>query len=242
MAVPGTASAAEVTPSLGVRTPQGHKLLFSDPQLAARLIVIDPQATLCVPSALLLSTGFNGLAHCLEGVYSRVRTPASTALALHGTTLFFKALPAVGAEPHSVQARGELLSAAHLSGQVLLNARTCVHHAICHALGATTGIGHGDANTVLLPDALAFNAPWAAEPLAAAAQAAGLDSSADALVQALRTLRAQLALPHRLRDLGVARDVLPQVAASVMHERGLYFNPRQHIDVSDIEQLLYSVW
>ncbi len=242
VAVPGTASGAEVTPSLGVRTTDGHKLLFTDPQLAARLIVIDGQANLCVPAPLMLATGMNGLAHCIEGLYSKVRTPASTALALHATALFFAALPAVAAAPHDASARGDLLVAAHLSGQVLLNARTGLHHAICHALGAATGIGHGDANAVLLPDAIAFNASHAGVELAAAARAVGLPADAQALIDALRSLRAGLGVPTRLRDLGVAQAQLGPVAAQVMHERGLFFNPRPVAHAGEIEQLLAAVW
>ncbi len=246
VAVPGTASAAEVTPSLGVRTAQGSKLLFTDPQLAARLILIDPQANLCVPAAVMLATGMNGLAHCLEGLYSTVRSPVSTALALHGTRLFFSALPAVAAAPGDMDARGDLLAAAHLSGQVLLNARTGLHHAICHALGAGTGIGHGDANAVLLPEAIAFNASAAQAELAAAAQVIGLpahtDKNAAALVDALRALQLTLGVPTRLRDLGVQRSQLGPVAGQVMHERGLYFNPRPVAHASEVEQLLERVW
>jgi alcohol dehydrogenase len=242
-AVPMTASAAEVGPGLGIRTPQGTKLLFTDLQLASRLIVIDPKANLAVPQALMLSTGINGLAHCLEGLYSRVRTPGSTALALHGIRLFMRSLPAVKADARSVDARGELLAAAHLSGGVMLNARTCLHHAICHVIGATTGVGHGDANAVLLPAAIAFNAPAAEAELAEAAQAAGLAShGAAALVEHLRALQRALGVPSRLRDLGVDRAVLPAIAAHVMHERGLYFNPRRVESPHEIAALLDSVW
>lgn len=241
-AVPATASAAEVTPGLGVRTEAGAKLLFSDLQLAARLIVIDPALNVSVPAALMLSTGMNGLAHCLEGVYSRVRTPVSTALALHGASLFFKALPAVADAPADVACRGELLAAAHLSGQVLLNARTCLHHAICHALGGATGIGHGDANAVLLPEAIAFNAPFAEAELAAVAHACGLPASSQALVNALRALQQRLNVATRLRDLGVRQDQLAGIAELVMHERGLFFNPRRVEQASEIGQLLDRVW
>lgn len=242
IAIPGTASAAEVTPSLGVRTADGRKLLFSDPQLAARLILIDPQATLSVPAGLLLASGMNGLAHCLEGLYSKVRSPVSTALALQGTALFFTALPALAAAPDDVAARGDVLAAAHLSGQVLLNARTCLHHAICHAIGAATGVAHGDANAVLLPEAIAFNADAAQRELSAAARAIGVAPHAQALVDALHQLRAGLGVPTRLRDLGLRREQLGPIAASVMHERGLYFNPRAVAHAGEIEQLLARVW
>lgn len=243
VAVPGTASAAEVTPSLGIRDEGGHgKLLFTDPLLAARLIVIDPEANLGVPAALMLATGFNGLAHCLEGLYSTVRTPVTTALALHGTRLFFDALPRVATAPADVDARAALLTAAHLSGQVLLNARTALHHAICHAIGAATGAGHGDANAVMLPNALAFNLPAAATELGAAAQAVGLGDDPGALVDAVRALRGRIGVPAALRELGLQRAQLPAIAAQVMHERGLFFNPRRVQAAEEIEALLELSW
>lgn len=243
IALPCTASAAEVTPSLGIRGNDGHKLLFTDPQLAARLIIIDPAASHDVPVALLLSTGVNGLAHCLEGLYSSQRCPASTALALHAITLFNRCLPALAESPDDIGLRGDLLAAANLSGQVLLNARTCLHHAICHVLGAHAGIAHGDANAVMLPEAIAFNADAAPAELAAAARACGLaGDNAASLIDHLRGLQQRLGVPKRLGDLGVRRVDLPQLAEHVMHERGLFFNPRRVRDAGDILNLLERVF
>jgi len=222
-AVPCTASAAEVTPSLGVRSPDGTKLLFSDVKLASRLIVIDPAANVCVPARLMLSTGMNGLAHCVEGLYSKVRTPVTSALATAGIARFMRALPAVAREPENATHRGELLVAAHLSGQVLLNARTCLHHAICHVLGASTGIAHGDANSVMLPGVARFNGETG-------------------LAARIERLREDLGLPARLRELGVTRDALGPVAAHVMGERGLYFNPRTVRSPEEVLALLESAW
>jgi alcohol dehydrogenase len=222
-AVPCTASAAEVTPSLGIRTQDGTKLLFTDVQLASRLIVIDPAANVSVPAPLMLSTGMNGLAHCVEGLYSKVRTPISSALARDGIQRFLDALPAVAREPDSVEHRGALLIAAHLSGRVLLNARTCLHHAICHVLGASTGIAHGDANSVMLPEVASFNGE-------------------EQLSASIRKLRRKIEVPTRLRDLGVKREALAAVAAHVMQERGIYFNPRPVRGPEEVLELLERSW
>lgn len=226
-AVPCTASGAEVTPGAGIRTADGRKLLFSDPKLAARLIVLDPAANIAVPASIMLATGMNGLAHCIEGLYAKLRTPVTDALALHAIELFIQALPRVAREPDSVDYRAQLLVAAHLSGLVLLNARTCLHHAICHAIGAVTGASHGDSNSVILPHAMSFNYPCAPQSLP---------------VARVRALQAELGVPARLRDIGVPRESLGGVAKKVMGERGLYFNPRpvQHPD--EIEALLQAAW
>lgn len=244
-AVPCTASGAEVTPSLGVRAPDGRKLLFSDSKLASRLIVIDPAANLSVPAALMLSTGMNGLAHCLEGLYSKVRTPVTTALALRGIRLFLESLPQVAGRPDSVDARGTLLIAAHLSGLVLLNARTCLHHAVCHAIGAMAGVAHGGAHSVMLPHAIRFNASSApaAMKLAADAMRCGDASrTREPVADRLARLQAEIGVPARLRDIGVPEALLAPIAEKAMSERGLYFNPRQVSGAHEIEDMLGRAW
>lgn len=238
VAIPGTASGAEVTASLGVRDDNGAKLLFTDVQLAARLVLIDPQANLEVPAALMCATGMNGLAHCIEGLYSKERSPLAETLALEAMQRFADALPAVHRHPTDARARAALLYAGHLSGLVLLNARTCLHHALCHAIGSVTGVGHGDANAVMLPHALRFNAAAAAGPLARAATALGAGSDAAALVRAVQGLQAAAGVPTRLRDIGVPAAALDSIAAKTMRERGLHYNPRPVASATELRALL----
>ena len=226
-AVPCTASGAEVTPGAGIRTPDGRKLIFSDLKLAARLVILDPAANTAVPASIMLATGMNGLAHCIEGLYAKLRTPVTDALARHAIELFLEALPRVAREPGSVEYRGRLLAAAHLSGRVLVNSRTCLHHAICHAIGAVTGAAHGESNSVILPHAMSFNYESASQSLS---------------VSRVRELQTELSVPTRLRDIGVPRDSLPIVARKVMGERGLYFNPRTVKHPDEIQTLLEAAW
>jgi alcohol dehydrogenase len=244
IAVPCTASGAEVTPSLGIRADDGRKLLFWDPKVASRLIVIDPETNASVPAPLMLATGMNGLAHCIEGLYSRIRTPVTTALALHAIALFGRALPCVARAPESVACRAELLAAAHLSGLVLVNARTCLHHAICHALGAMTGVAHGQANAVMLPHAMEFNSEAAQEALESVALAwPNRDGwGGRTAIDLVRALQQEIEVPTRLRDIGVPRELLHAVAVKAMSERGLFYNPRRVESPRDIEALLEQAW
>jgi alcohol dehydrogenase class IV len=242
VSIPCTASGAEVTVSLGIRDDEGRKLLFTDFQLASRLILIDPAANVEVPAALMLSTGMNGLAHCIEGLYSLERSPLAETVALDAMARFFQALPAVRRQPQERAHRAELLYAAHLSGLVLVHARTCLHHAICHAIGSVCGVGHGDANAVMLPHVLAFNAEATAPALARAARALGCGSDATAFLAALQILRAEIGVPTRLRDIGVEHLALDRIASKTMGERGLYFNPRQVADAGEIRRLLEQAY
>lgn len=236
--IPCTASGAEVTPSLGVRDADGAKLLFTDFQLASRVVLIDPAANIDVPADVMLSTGMNGLAHCVEGLYSLERSPLAEIVALDAMVRFARALPAVRREPADAAARGELLYAAHLSGLVLVNARTALHHAMCHAIGAMTGVPHGEANAVMLSHALEFNRVAVEPALARAAVALGAGTTATDCIAAIRALGRELGVPARLRDIGVPREALARIAAKTMGERGLYYNPRRVAGAHEIQALL----
>ena len=61
--------------------------------------------------------------------------------------------------PTDVDARGDLLYGAALSGMALGATAAGLHHKICHVLGGRFNLVHADAHSVILPHALAFNAP-----------------------------------------------------------------------------------
>ncbi len=252
ISVPMTASGAEVTPSLGIRHDDGTKLLFWDAQLASRVVLLDGRANLAMPSTVMLSTAMNGLAHCLEGLYAKSRSPITNALALDSTVRFDQAMRRLAITPDDVNLRGDLLIAAHMSGMVLASARSCLHHAICHVLGATFGVAHGAVNSVVLPHAIAFNTPAAPEAMALVAQALQLPLASDgssvsgsashAVLAWLRDLQTVTGVPTRLRDLGIPPTALPAIAEKTLHERGLAYNPRPVTSAREIETILNAAW
>ncbi len=250
IAIPTTLSAAEVTPGLGIRDEDGgKKLLFWDLKLAPRLIILDPQANLEVPVAVMATTGMNALAHCIEGLYSKVRNPISEGLALQGVRLLHEALPAMARAPQDVQVRARALTGAQLSGLVIANARVGIHHGVCHCLGALGGLSHGVANSVFLPHAMRYNLEVAAGQLKLVALAMGEDvrnlSDRDAAALAIRAtedLQRAIGVPTRLRDTGLDRALFPAIAAHALVDRGLFFNPRPTTSAAAVIELLDEAW
>ncbi|RTZ43387.1 iron-containing alcohol dehydrogenase [Candidimonas sp. SYP-B2681] len=225
ISLPTTASAAEVTPSFGVRDGD-HKLLFWNRQLASTSVLIDPELSRDIPLKLMRYTAMNGLAHCFEGMYSRNRSLFSDGIALQSVELFAQALTDESMSPN--EQRWRLLLAGHLSGVVLSMARTCLHHAICHVIGARHNVGHGEVNTILLPHALRFNEQVASANLAPAlvvlnsVSGTGHLSVADWVAAVIQ----RLDLPSSLSEVGITQDDLPAIAEQTMKERGLAVNPR----------------
>ena len=249
LAIPTTASAAEVTPGLGIKDPQGTKLLFWDVKLASRVIILDPVANLEVPVSLMASTAMNAFAHCAEGFYSRLKSPISDAFALQGARILARAIPAMVAEPDNAAHRAGVLTGAYLSGAVISNARVGIHHAICHCLGAAGGLAHGVANAIMLPHALAYNVEVAAAELRQLAEAMDVDvrglsdrDAAMAAIEAVKALQRKAKVPSRLRDTGLDRAKFPLIAEKAFHDRGLYFNPRRTVEKGPLIALLEQAW
>lgn len=250
VAVPTTASGAEMTPGLGIRDQHGVKLLFWDPGVAARVVILDPAAVAAVPTWVLTSTGMNGLAHCVEGLYSRECNPISDALALHGLRYLAAALPRV-ARGEGEEAAATLMVGACLAGLVIANARVAIHHAVCHGLGARCGLHHGVANAIMLPHAMRYNLDSVPERLALAAAAlgetaaaAGLSAREGALaaIRRVEALQREIGVPLRLRDAGADRACLAAAAEDTLADRGTYFNPRPPAGPGPILAMLEAAW
>jgi len=248
IAIPTTLSAAEVTPGLGVRDENGHKLVFWDHHVVPSLIVLDGRATLDVPESLFASTGMNALAHCIEGIYSRVRNPVSEGLALQGIRVLARSLVGVISRPQDEDARADALVGAYLSGLVISNARVGIHHGICHGLGSLGGLPHGVANAIMLPHAMRFNLEVAADQLALVAHAFSADTrgmtpsaAARVAVASVEDLQQRLGVPRRLSEAGLDKALLPRLAEGAMSDRGLYFNPRL-ASQAEVRALLEAAW
>ena len=150
-----------MTPIYGVTGE--HKQTGRDLRALPRTVVYDPVLTVGMPPAITASSGFNALAHCVEGLYAPGTNPIVALQAVEGVRALAGALPAAVEHPDDLDARGRALYGAYLAGAVLAVAGTALHHKLCHVLGGTFGLVHGDVNAVVLPHVVAYNAEAAPE-------------------------------------------------------------------------------
>jgi len=237
IALPTTASGAEATASFGIRN-GAHKMLFWNGDLASTTILIDPDLSRDIPLRRMRASAINGLAHCFEGMYSRNRSRMADAIALESIEWFAQALS--GRSANADDERATLMAAGHLSGVVLSMTKTCLHHAICHVIGARHRVGHGEVNSVVLPHALRFNESVAQDILVPAIRILNRVSQtthehvSDWVAQTGR----QLGLAISLSELGLTEADLPAIAEQAMHERGLAVNPRRVTDSDEVLAIL----
>jgi maleylacetate reductase len=235
VSVPTTYSGAEWTPSFGIRDP--GKLMRgggSGAHLAG--IVYDPKLTLDLPRAETVGTSLNALAHAAEALYVKGRNPEGDREALAGAALISEWLPKVVEDGHDLEARRALLEGAMHAGAALAAAGLGLGHAMAQALGGRYGLPHGAMNALALPAALRFNQPVAAAEIARLGEAIGTHDPVSR-VEAL----ARLAGFERLRDLGVPKEDLEEIAEAAAARPGARANPRP-VTPDDVTQLLLSIW
>ena len=254
IAIPTTYAGSEMTAVYGIthsRETPPRKVTVSDPKIAPKLVIYDPELTLDLPPEMTASTGINALAHCVEALYSRTRNPISTAAATNGVRHISNALLSCYRNGKDLQARTEMLTGAHLGGLSLASVSMGLHHGLCHILGGTANVPHGIANSIILPHAIRFNAEVTASQLLPAAEAMGISLNGnssmvamEAMAQKIFDLVGQMNLPQRLRDAGVhlKESDLPQLAQIAFQNRTVQNNPKPITEPAQIEILLRAAW
>jgi maleylacetate reductase len=96
-----------------------------------------------------------------------------------------------------------------LCGTVLGHVGMALHHKLCHTLGGSFNLSHAETHTIVLPHALAYNAPAAPEAMARIAHAIGRPDAPTGLFEMARSLGA----PTALRDLGLREEDIDKACA-----------------------------
>jgi maleylacetate reductase len=219
LAIPTTYAGSEMTPIYGI-TEAGLKKTGKDPRVLPRTVIYDPELTLTLPVAMSVSSGMNAIAHAAEGLYAQDRNPIMDLMAEEGIAAIARALPAIRRKADDVEARGDALYGAWLCGAVLGNVGMALHHKLCHTLGGSFNLPHAEVHTVVLPQAMAFNAAAAPQAMARIARAIGTSSAAAGLYDLARDNGA----PVALKDIGMKAQDLDRAAEIAVSNP--YWNPR----------------
>ncbi|MGW0844634.1 maleylacetate reductase [Streptomyces sp. NPDC002787] len=234
IAVPSTYSGSEMTPVWGL-TEHGAKRTGRAPSVLPRSVVYDPELTLSLPVGLSVTSGINAVAHAAEALYAPDASPLVSLMAQEGARAMTGALPEVAADPEDVAARGRALYGAWLCGAALGATTMGLHHKLCHVLGGTFGLPHAETHTVVLPYALAFNAPAAPDAMASLGRALATDNAPHALWE----LSGSLGAPRSLAELRLREADLAVAAAEVAGQA--YANPRK-ITTADALEVLRAAY
>lgn len=232
--LPTTYAGSEVTPVLG-ETRNGEKITRSAPAILPGTVIYDVELTLDLPVSMSITSGINALAHAVEALYSPQASPVVDGMALDAIERIARALPAVVAKPSDVDSRADLLHGAWLAGTCLGSVGMGLHHKLCHTLGGSFDLPHAETHTVVLPHAMAYNAPAAPEVMERIAAALGAPDAPTGVFD----LVARVGGPTSLCELGMAEADLAR--AAILATARSYPNPRE-LDTGAIEDTLRHAW
>lgn len=232
--LPTTYAGSEVTPVLG-ETRDGRKVTQSSAAILPETVVYDVDFTMSLPLALSVTSGVNALAHAVEALYSADANPVTDQQALDAVARIARALPRLADDPADPAARADLLHAAWLAGTCLATVGMGLHHKLCHTLGGTFGLPHAQTHTVVLPHAMAYNAPAAPEAMRRIARALGAGDAPSGV----HDLVASLGGPTSLRELGMPEPGLAHAVELAVATP--YPNPRE-LTAEGIATLLSDAW
>lgn len=223
IAIPTTYAGSEMTPIWGL-TADGEKKTGRDSKVLPSSVIYDPDLTMTLPISMSVTSGFNAIAHAVEALYAPDASPIISLMAEEGVRALVDALPKIAEEPSNASARANALYGAWLCGAALGATTMSLHHKLCHIIGGTFNLPHAETHTVVLPYALAYNAPYIPEAMEALQRATGAKDPA----AFLRSLSLKLGAPASLRELGLTdKDVETTVRLATQNP---YANPRAITD------------
>lgn len=229
-----TPCGSESTPIHGMLI-GNHKKTGRDPKVIARTSIYDPVLTTSMSAHHTGTIGMNSLAHCVEALYAKVRSPISDLMATEGIEALTTGIPASIKTPSDLEARSQVLYGGMLSGHCVTLAGIAIHHKLCHVLGGHHGIPHGESNSVVLPYAVAYNESAAPDAMQKIMTAMNTESASGGIFDFATTI----GVPKSLKELGMDEKDL-DIAAKETVERTTY-NPKP-VDVKSVRKMLQQAY
>ena len=239
IAIPTAAgTGAEIGRACVLTTDDGRKRVAVSLEMVAHGIICDPELTLSLPPRITVATGIDALSHGIETFLSPRHNPPADAIALDAIRRIAGNIETATNDGGNIEARSEMLMGALMGGMALQKGLGAAH-AMANPLGELH-FHHGTLIGILLPHVIAFNSVVAGERLAEIG--AALDLPADrTLAGWTADLVRRLGLPVSLRDLGIERSCLVDIAAKAEKDHLSATNPRPAMR-GDYETLLNAAW
>ena len=242
IAVPTTAGTGSEVTSFAVITDHSRqvKISMSSPCMMPDYALLDPELLSTMTARVAAATGADALVHAVESYISLVASPVTEALCEKAIGLIGGAIRSFTANRGDMEAASDMIVGSALAGMAFDKTKLGDVHAMSHPVSAHTGAAHGEANAVLLPVVLEFNALADRGKYARIFELLGEEPGPGFTPYMLpRLIHAALdclGLPDTLSELGVTPDAALDCAADAMTSGNIPINPRTTTE-RDIEDM-----
>lgn len=241
ISIPTTLSGAEYTQYGGVTEDSSNIKYQFGPLQGPQLVILDAQLASTTPVAVWLSTGIRCVDHRVETLCSLLSDKESDEAAADSFTALLVGLLRTHADSSNAEARRLCLiggpgAMTFLDRGVPLGAS----HGIGHMLGPM-GVGHGETSCIMLPAVCKYNAKhsgaaqqrqegvlkllWEDTTLRELMEGEGLREGVADLGDALDVFIRAIGMPRTLKQVGIGRDQLQNLAEASLKDKWLQTNP-----------------
>jgi len=245
--VPSTPITAYAKAGSAVRDPEtDERLALFDPATRAQGIFFDTDMALTAPVRLAQASGLNAFSMAIEGLQAGIDDPLAEALLAHAARILAEWLPRLSDAPDDPEPRLRLMIGALLCGQGSDYVGGGLAQALSHAAGPRSNTSNGVVEAMLLPHTMRYNEPVTGPTFSRIADALGAGprasaSGGDGAIPAVVSFLRGVAVPERLRDVGVAQEAIPDVVTHAMDDWSLTRIPRP-AGPDELTELLEAAW
>lgn len=201
--------------------------------------IIDPDLMQEMPQSLAATTGMDALTHAMEGYITKEAWLIPDMFHINAMSLIYKNLAKAANEKDEIAVE-KMAYAQYIAGMGFSNVGLGIVHSMAHSLGAYFDTPHGLANAILLPHVMRFNGQSCPDLFRNMAKAFGINVEAlndhdvvEQIVEAIQQLSKTLNIPQRLRDIGINKEMIPQLANQAINDPCTSGNPRK-VTVDDL--------
>lgn len=240
-ALPTTAgTAAEVTINYVITDETNmKKMVCIDVHDIPVCAIIDPDLMQSMPQSLASTTGMDALTHAMEGYITKAGWLIPDMFHINAMALIYKNLAKAANEKDDI-AIEKMAYAQYIAGMGFSNVGLGIVHSMAHSLGAFFDTPHGLANSILLPHVMRFNGQVCPDLFRNMGKAFGLNMEGlndyevvETIVDAIQELSRSMNIPQHLKEVGIPKDMIPQLAAQAINDACTPGNPRE-VTVDDL--------
>jgi len=214
----------------------------------AKVAILDPIGLRSLPVPAATYAAMDAFVHALESYVSLNANPVSDAMNLYAIELISSHVRPFIADRRNPEPGLKMLSAASLAAMGFSNTGAGNIHCMARFIGAFFHVPHGLANAVCLPYGAEFNLMANPEKFARVALAMGENitglSAREAgrkAIEAMKTLCKDLNIPLKLRDIGVRKERVGEMAKLAFEADYNRWNPR-YTTLDDFVSLFESAF
>ncbi len=239
IAVPTTAgSGGEVTHYAQISVNGKWDVIYSS-KIVPKVAVVDPTTTVTLDYENTVYSGFEAVAHLIEGYFSCHSNPIIEPLALKGIYLVQKSFVKAAEKGRDLDARADMSLAALLGGIVINDAGVGLTHFLGFPISEDLDVPHGLINALLLPPVLEKNIARGGPLIHGKVELMKLRLGMD-ILEFIYSLRDKFNMPHSLVEWGAdTRIDINDWTRRAMHRIKAYENSLPYVPTEEEVREIY---